>query len=84
MLKREIHPGVFVVALGIVLVTIGWFYWREMGTVGGLPPGAVGRTGPFERGIVRMGGGGQRQTGAPAAQNGAQAAQPGTRGPSAR
>ncbi|HZO90996.1 MAG TPA: hypothetical protein VFB38_21910 [Chthonomonadaceae bacterium] len=49
-MKQQVHPAVVAIAVGLVLVIIGYFYMREMGNVGRLGPLERGNPGPFSPG----------------------------------
>jgi hypothetical protein len=64
-MKTEIKPLYAGIILSIVVVCIGWFFYRVAGNLGGLPYGAVGNAGPFSPGGAAVGQGGTAGRSAP-------------------
>lgn len=57
-MKFEIKPVYAGIMIAAVVVVIGWFFYKEAGNLGSLPPGAVGNPGPFAPGGAAVGRGG--------------------------
>ena len=57
-MKGEIKPVYAGIMIAVVVVVIGWFFYKEAGNLGSLPPGAVGNAGPFAPGGAAVGTGG--------------------------
>jgi len=66
-MRAEIKPVHAGIILAVVIVFIGWFFYRAAGNLGSLPPGAVGNAGPFSPGGAAVGKGGTGGRTAPTA-----------------